>query len=261
MICGVYRIRNKADGKSYIGSSYNIKKRWKEHRGHLRRGTHHARHLLNAWNKYGEASFVFEVLVICAPDMRLFYEQALMDGLKPRYNVSPTAGSIRGSRHTPEAKANMSAAQRGWRKKYKYQGEMLCLSDIADRAGIDCDLLISRVVGLGFPVVEALARDRRAFRQTYEYEGRALTSDQWAVELGMHKRRIAYWLASGMTIADCVQRLNRTAKRLSFAEFCRVTGVNLQTTKSRVQGGMDVMAAVMAPVFQRDQSWRTKETS
>ena len=64
MTQGVYEIINLADGKmtSYIGSSVNIKSRWKGHVHDLCQGVHGNSYLQRAWNKYGEGAFSFCVL-------------------------------------------------------------------------------------------------------------------------------------------------------------------------------------------------------
>ena len=59
---GVYRILNCVNGKFYIGSSINIEHRWKEHIYELNNNIHNNKHLQNAWNKYGENNFKFEVI-------------------------------------------------------------------------------------------------------------------------------------------------------------------------------------------------------
>jgi predicted GIY-YIG superfamily endonuclease len=41
LVCGVYEIAD-AFGRSYIGSSVNIYRRWEEHRRELVAGNHHA---------------------------------------------------------------------------------------------------------------------------------------------------------------------------------------------------------------------------
>lgn len=44
--CGVYIIRNKINGKVYVGSTINkIKRRWQDHLKRLKRGTHANTHL------------------------------------------------------------------------------------------------------------------------------------------------------------------------------------------------------------------------
>src|ERR1039458_145551 len=59
---GIYSIYCIANEKQYIGSSVNIKRRFREHRSKLSRNIHTCRHLQNAWNKYGAESFVFNVV-------------------------------------------------------------------------------------------------------------------------------------------------------------------------------------------------------
>lgn len=58
----IYRITCTANGKFYIGSTMNKAQRWARHRKELRAGVHVNKNMQASWNKYGEASFVFEVL-------------------------------------------------------------------------------------------------------------------------------------------------------------------------------------------------------
>ena len=69
-LCGVYVILNTVNGKQYIGSTSHIIKRWGEHRSALRQKSHGNRILQNAWNKYGEAAFIFIHVEACAADRR-----------------------------------------------------------------------------------------------------------------------------------------------------------------------------------------------
>lgn len=101
MASGVYEILNTANGKRYIGSAKSFARRWTAHHNHLLRGTHHSRHLQSAWNKYGEAAFKFLPILTCQPSMLLFYEQQLLDKVKPEYNILPTAGSQLGAKRAP----------------------------------------------------------------------------------------------------------------------------------------------------------------
>jgi transposase-like protein len=74
-ISGIYAIRNKIDGKLYIGSSKSVHHRWKDnHLPMLRAGTHFNKHLQNAWRKHGEESFGFDVLEKCPEEQLLFRE-------------------------------------------------------------------------------------------------------------------------------------------------------------------------------------------
>jgi len=58
----IYKIRNMVNGKFYVGSAQDTRSRFRQHRRLLRKGTHHCKHLQNAWNKYGEELFKFEVI-------------------------------------------------------------------------------------------------------------------------------------------------------------------------------------------------------
>jgi group I intron endonuclease len=60
----IYQILNLTNGKFYVGSTVDIKDRWRTHRRKLRNGTHHCPHLQASWNKHGEDSFSFNVLSI-----------------------------------------------------------------------------------------------------------------------------------------------------------------------------------------------------
>lgn len=61
--CGVYIIRNKINGKVYVGSTINkIKRRWQDHLKRLKRGTHANTHLQSAYLKYGAEAFSWEVI-------------------------------------------------------------------------------------------------------------------------------------------------------------------------------------------------------
>lgn len=67
---GIYKITNKINGKSYIGQSLYLERRFKEHRNKLNKGNHINPHLQNAWNKYGEENFEFEIIYVL-PDFKL----------------------------------------------------------------------------------------------------------------------------------------------------------------------------------------------
>ncbi len=82
-ICGVYKITNSVNGKFYIGSSNNVENRWKRHKLELKEETHKNQHLQNAWNLYGESSFIFEVIEECLPEIQFEREQHYLDTLNP----------------------------------------------------------------------------------------------------------------------------------------------------------------------------------
>jgi group I intron endonuclease len=107
---GIYAIVNIWNGNQYIGSSVDLARRKKVHFALLRKDKHHSPHMQYAYNKYGKSAFEFRVILYCEPGALLYYEQKLLDLRVPVYNVSPTAGSCRGHKHTAEARRNMSKA-------------------------------------------------------------------------------------------------------------------------------------------------------
>lgn len=107
---GIYKIENSINGHKYIGSAINIKRRWKYHLTSLRNGTHHSQYLQRAWNKYGEDSFVFSILIECCSADLIESEQRFIDNDNPEYNMCLVAGSPLGYKHTKETRAKVSAS-------------------------------------------------------------------------------------------------------------------------------------------------------
>lgn len=89
---GIYAITNIQTQEQYIGSTKDISLRLNQHKAALRRGNHHAKHLQQAWDHYGEDAFRFELLEEVT-DRRLLesVEQQYLDAKHPVYNSSPVA--------------------------------------------------------------------------------------------------------------------------------------------------------------------------
>lgn len=114
MNCGVYVIRNHVNGRCYVGSSSNIKKRLQEHRRLLTAGRHHCRYLQRAWSKTGSTGFEFFTLLVCSPENLLFYEQRALDRTPNKYNVALDAqANMRGRKHSRETRAKIAEYRRG----------------------------------------------------------------------------------------------------------------------------------------------------
>jgi len=65
MGCGIYKIFNKINGKTYIGSSLNLQNRKYKHFWMLSSNSHDNQYLQNSFNKYGEEFFGFEIIEEC----------------------------------------------------------------------------------------------------------------------------------------------------------------------------------------------------
>jgi len=116
MNSGIYTITNKMNGHRYVGSAVDLEKRFRDHRNHLRNQTHCNAYLQNAWNKYDEDVFLFEVLEEWEPEFLISMEQWWMNMLCPEYNIAPVAGSQLGIKLGPfsdEHRAKLSAALEG----------------------------------------------------------------------------------------------------------------------------------------------------
>ena len=260
---GVYRIVCEPTGNAYIGSTgVSFHERWKFHRFQLRRGTHDAKYLQNSWSKYGESAFSFKVMVVCAKENALFYEQLFMDELQPAFNTCKIAGSCLGRRFSDETKKRFSKAQRAVRPKYLLDGDMLCISEIAERTGISAGILTSRIMGGGKTAEQAVAMGPSRGTTYYEYDGRKQTLARWAQEFGENPARLLHYVKRGLSIEEAKSAIDRRhGKRLSVAEFCRLLGVNDRTFRSRILAGMNVMEAATRPAQEMDNSWRYKEAA
>jgi group I intron endonuclease len=121
---GIYIIKNVINNKVYIGSAVNIKKRIYEHEWALSRDCHYNKYLQRSWKIHGKNSFIFEKCLICKVDDLIFFEQLVIDsiifsnGKDNVYNISPTAGSTLGRKHTEETKIKI-----GLKSKDRWTGK------------------------------------------------------------------------------------------------------------------------------------------
>lgn len=127
---GIYRIVNLVDNKCYVGQTHNFNYRKGLHFSELRNDKHKNDHLQNAFNKYGEQNFVFEILerviidstlnIVEKRDILVPYEQKWIDFYRSNdmtfgYNKSPSAGSTAGLKQSAEHIAKRVAKIRGYR--------------------------------------------------------------------------------------------------------------------------------------------------
>lgn len=123
MTSAIYQIRNTVSGGIYFGRSVNAEDRMRHHYNELRRGVHSNKRLQNAWNKYGESAFTFNIVweeaasVLCElegfilecawGDPRLYNHHKLSYG---GFEPGNTMGCFTRS---PETKERMSRAFKG----------------------------------------------------------------------------------------------------------------------------------------------------
>ena len=113
--CGVYKIINTQSNLCYVGQSQRVKKRIADHFKLLRMNKHGNQRLQNAFNKYGEENFKWNLEVICEDleDMDAI-ENAFISGeavfVEPVfYNIAPFSKSpMRGKSHTEEVRKRIS---------------------------------------------------------------------------------------------------------------------------------------------------------
>jgi hypothetical protein len=118
---GIYKVVCLPNGKVYVGSAVNLHQRHLDHWQKLSRCQHRNIHLQRAWNKYGEQAFIFEVIELVLASFILEREQYWIDKLhccddRKGFNISPTAGSSFGIRHSEDFRRARSEDQkRLWR--------------------------------------------------------------------------------------------------------------------------------------------------
>lgn len=119
---GIYKILNTVNGRMYVGSSKNLYNRGSDHLCELRGNRHINKRLQNAYNKYGEDSFIFEAIeYIDNVEEQYVREQYWLDTfdcVKNGYNINPDAikppdskgknNPMYGKHHTEESRRKMS---------------------------------------------------------------------------------------------------------------------------------------------------------
>ena len=144
-ISAVYKITNTITGDCYIGSSNDVKRRWRNHKCQSRWKQHPNNPMYLDMKKYGVDSFVFEILAEIEAGSLKEIEQRFIETLKPTYNQM-NANGLDAERRKEYKKGYEKTDKR---KKYKeeynnqlcsYNGEILTLCALSTRfykAGIE----------------------------------------------------------------------------------------------------------------------------
>lgn len=139
-ICGIYRIENLINHKSYIGQSIDIYERWVEHKWALNNKQHNNKHLVSAWHKYKENNFKFTILEQCSVDKlneREIYWVDFYDAYHHGYNQTKGGDGCLGKVWTDEERAKISRAI----YQIDLNGEIVCrfmnIDEAEKKTGID----------------------------------------------------------------------------------------------------------------------------
>lgn len=159
-LCGIYLVTCVPNGRRYVGQSTNIYSRW---RGHLcsMRNRHGKNTLMeNCFHKYGEDSFVFEILELCDEDELVRCEEHWISKLhtrvreggfnlrEPTYNPNSVAPV---SQHTKDKMSYSSS------HKFTAFGKTLTLTEWQNETGINRDAIRARIKR-GLSIEEALKK-------------------------------------------------------------------------------------------------------
>lgn len=126
-MAAIYVIKNKANGKCYVGSAASVSKRWNSHRYMLRKGIHHSPALQRAWVKYSQDGFEFTILEQLTETCQVIVrEQHWIDELHAShpqrgYNVAPAAGTRAGVPQPESVKVSSKALHLGVAKSAEHR--------------------------------------------------------------------------------------------------------------------------------------------
>lgn len=113
---GVYRWICLITGKSYVGSSITLSKRFSIYyslNSMKRKVNKESSAIYSAILKYGHSNFSLDILEYCESEVLISREQYYIDVLKPEYNILKIAGSKLGFKHSEVTRVQMSINNTG----------------------------------------------------------------------------------------------------------------------------------------------------
>lgn len=125
---GIYRIINIKNNKCYVGQSKDIDARIKKHKNFLLKNKHWNNHLQNAWNKYGEENFKFEIIEECKEEElndREIYWIKYYDSLRNGYNKTSGGDGIKNYKHAEETKKKISKASKRFKLSPEHKQKLI----------------------------------------------------------------------------------------------------------------------------------------
>ena len=124
-ISGIYKITNTITGDFYIGSSKDVKRRWKDHKCKSTWNNNPNNPMYQDMRKYGTDKFSFQVIAEVEVEQLKEMEQQFIERLKPTYN-NYNANGWNIERHKEYQKEymkeyNKSDKQKEYKKSDKYK--------------------------------------------------------------------------------------------------------------------------------------------
>ncbi len=111
---GIYRFTNLINGKSYIGSSIDLRGRMYDYYNAKYLASHTDMAICKALLKYGYSGFSLEILEYCAKEDCVSRENYFFGLLQPEYNLSKNATApMLGRNHSIATKAKLSSLRLG----------------------------------------------------------------------------------------------------------------------------------------------------
>ena len=137
-ISAVYKIVNTVTGEFYIGSSNDVKRRWKDHRCPSRWKQQSNNKLYQDFQKFGLDNFDFQVLCPVMPEYLTQVEQELIEMLQPTYNNYSAKGLDTERYKEADRRYRQSEKCKETHKKYRnqlcsYNNETLTLGALSKR--------------------------------------------------------------------------------------------------------------------------------
>ena len=163
----IYAIENLINHKKYIGQTKDPKRRKTSHFSKLRHNKHINNHLQNAWNKYGESNFRFNILLQCEDEEANYLEEKLIEKMGD-YNSDKKVGYYDNSEKTNLLRSQSHLGlQSGARKLEEEQVfEILSILSFVDNA----QRPLSKIFGISKQPIKSLLERKTYNEITLEYD-------------------------------------------------------------------------------------------
>lgn len=123
----IYVILNTETQTPYVGSTFDLQKRWNDHKNKLAKDKHYNIHLQRSYNKYGITAFTYSVIEQCEDDkeyveeLETFYIQTYKEIYGSSFNIVKFGEQNKGMRMSEETKQRISKAVRIWQANPEYR--------------------------------------------------------------------------------------------------------------------------------------------